>query len=259
MFNQAYHAHPLGGHVLANLVSTADSALGGGVAGRLDPLAGLLGGFGESAAERWLFTCAGLAPPLVGFAVGPAGGRLLVPLLAAAGASLWGAGLWRLLASASPLQTLVLDNGLLLQWPMLALVGAGLRSAWREAACEPLRLGLVSGLLFALLAARRGRHRGGEEGQGGLPAGPAGGQPAGRARARPGLSPGGPLARATPLRGPRRLPLRPLSRHRFDFARLRLAARRPACDPTSLACGSLRAVRLAIRLRSPAARCAPSG
>ncbi len=155
-FNASYHGHPLGGHVMANLLSGDGGALGAATAGRLDPLAGLLGGFGETATERWLFALGGAVLPLAGFAWARPAGAWLAPLLAGAAVSLWAVALRRLLVSASPLQTLVLHNGLLLQWPMIALAGLGLRSAWRDPGCAPLRVGITSALLFALLVLAAG-------------------------------------------------------------------------------------------------------
>jgi hypothetical protein len=151
-FNALYFGHPLGGHVLANLLAPP----AGAAAGRLDALAGLLGGFGHSAGERALFAGLGLGLPLLGLAAagraaraGPRAELVLSGALALAALLAWGAGAWRQLASASPLETLVLHNGLLLQWPLAALAGLGLFRVWRDPAYTELRRGLAAGVFFA--------------------------------------------------------------------------------------------------------------
>jgi hypothetical protein len=152
-FNTRYFGSPLGGHVLAVLASP-QSGHAGAMAGRLDAFAGLLGGFGLTTPERALWTGLGLGVPLLGF-VGawrtapiPRAGRALTVALALAALVPWAFAARRQLASANPLETLVLHNGLLLQWPLVALSGLGLFRAWQDASYTELRPGMVAGLVF---------------------------------------------------------------------------------------------------------------
>ena len=134
LFNQAFYGDPRGGHVAANL---AGGVLAGrAVAERFSALPGLLGGFGHGAGERWSFTLLALALPLWG-ALAPRRVRessWLPLMLAAVGLAVWGIAAARMLAGPSRLQELVQRNGLLLQWPLLALAGLGVARVWRDPA-----------------------------------------------------------------------------------------------------------------------------
>ena len=151
LFNQGFYGDPLGGHVAANLA-------GGVLAGRVvverfSALPGLLGGFGHGAGERGVFTLLALALPLAG-ALAPRGAResSWLPLaLAAAGLAVWAMAGARMLAGPSRLQELVQHNGLLLQWPLLALTGLGVARVWRDPAWSGLRMGVTAGFLFLVL------------------------------------------------------------------------------------------------------------
>ena len=156
LFNQAFYGDPLGGHVTANLA-------GGVLAGRVDSerfsaLPGLLGGFGHGEAESRMFTLLALALPLAG-ALAPRRVRqsTWLPLaLAAAALAVWGMAAARMLAGPSRLQELVLHNGLLLQWPLLALAGLGIARVLRDSAWSRLRIGVVAGMLFVVLVLTAG-------------------------------------------------------------------------------------------------------
>ncbi len=156
LFNQGFYGDPLGGHVAANL---AGGVLAGrAVAERFSALPGLLGGFGHGAGERRMFALLGLALPLAG-ALAPRRVResSWLPLaLAAGGLAVWGTAWVRMLAGPSRLQELVQHNGLLLQWPLLALAGLGLARVWRDPAWSALRIGVTAGLLFGGLVLAAG-------------------------------------------------------------------------------------------------------
>jgi hypothetical protein len=148
LFNAALYGDPRGGHVAANL---AGGVLAGrGTAGRLSALPGLLGGFGHGSAERWWFTALALGLPLAGaFAPRRARESSWLPLaLAAAGLAVWALAAGWMLAGRSRLQELVQHNGLLLQWPLLALAGLGIERVWRDRAWSTTRIGVTAGLLF---------------------------------------------------------------------------------------------------------------
>jgi hypothetical protein len=149
LFNQAFYGDPRGGHVAANLAGGVFA--GRVVADRFGALPGLLGGFGHSAGERWAFTLLALALPLTG-ALAPRRLResSWLPLaLAAAGLAAWGVAAARMLAGPSRLAALVQHNGLLLQWPMLALAGLGIARIWRDPDWSALRIGVGAGLFYA--------------------------------------------------------------------------------------------------------------
>jgi hypothetical protein len=55
-----------------------------------------------------------------------------------------------MLAGPARLQELVLHNGLLLQWPLLALTGLGIARVLRDPAWSALRIGVGAGLLFVM-------------------------------------------------------------------------------------------------------------
>jgi len=156
LFNQAFYGDPLGGHVAANL---AGGVLAGrGVAERFSALPGLLGGFGHGAGERRGFALLALALPLAG-ALAPRRLResSWLPLaLAAAGLAVWGMAGARMLAGPSRLQELVLHNGLLLQWPLLALAGLGIARVRRDPAWSGLQVGVTAGLFFVVLVLTAG-------------------------------------------------------------------------------------------------------
>jgi hypothetical protein len=156
LFNALVYGDPRGGHVAANL---AGGVLAGrGEAGRLSALPGLLGGFGHGSGERWWFTALALGLPLTG-ALAPRRARegSLLPLaLAAAGLAVWALAAGWMLAGRSRLQELVQHNGLLLQWPLLALAGLGIARVRREPAWRATRVGVTAGLLFLALALAAG-------------------------------------------------------------------------------------------------------
>ena len=155
LFNQGFYGHALGGHVaLATGAATPPSVVGGGVTvSRLMPIAGLLGSLGSNLGERWVLGLLALALPLGGWAASRRGvGRVwLAPCLAGVGIAAWAMGFARMLSAELPLRALVQHNGLLLQWPMLCLIGVGAQRAWRESDYAPLRTGLLAGLLFVAL------------------------------------------------------------------------------------------------------------
>ena len=156
LFNAAFYGDPRGGHVAANL---AGGVLAGrGAADRFSALPGLLGGFGHGSGERWWFTLLALGLPLAG-ALAPRRAResSWLPLaLAAAGLTVWAFAAGWMLAGRSRLQELVLHNGLLLQWPLLALAGLGISRVWRDPAWSATRIGVTAGLFFAALTLAAG-------------------------------------------------------------------------------------------------------
>jgi hypothetical protein len=156
LFNQVFYGDLRGGHVAANL---AGGVLAGrGTADRFSALPGLLGGFGHGADEKLIFPLLALALPLAG-ALAPRRAResSWLPLaLAAAGIAAWGVAAARMLAGPSRLAELVQHNGLLLQWPLVALAGLGVGRVWREPSWSALRVGVASGLCFALLVVAAG-------------------------------------------------------------------------------------------------------
>jgi 4-amino-4-deoxy-L-arabinose transferase-like glycosyltransferase len=150
VFNVAYYGNPLGGHVLANLGSEAPES---GPVSRFTALPGLLGGVGHGPGERWAFSLLALVLPLAG-AVLPRrlrGSNSVALGLALAGLVVWGIAGWRMLSGERPLSELSAHNGLLLQWPMLVLVGLGARRLFEEPACRALHTGAVAGALFAAM------------------------------------------------------------------------------------------------------------
>jgi len=156
LFNQAFYGDPLGGHVAANL---AGGVLAGRVrAERFSALPGLLGGFGHGAGEKCVFALLALALPVAG-ALAPRRARessWLPLVLAAGGLAVWGMAGARMLAGPSRLRELVQHNGLLLQWPLLALAGLGIARVRRDSAWSGLRIGVTAGLLFAVLVLTAG-------------------------------------------------------------------------------------------------------
>jgi hypothetical protein len=149
LFNAAFYGDPRGGHVAANLAGGVFA--GRAAADRFSALPGLLGGFGHGAGERWSLTLLALALPLAGV-LAPRRTResSWLPLaLAAAGLAAWGVAAARMLVGPSRLLELVQHNGLLLQWPLIALAGLGLARVWRDPAWSALRIGVAAGLLFA--------------------------------------------------------------------------------------------------------------
>ena len=160
LFNADFYGHALGGHVAATLgSSTASSAFAAHArSDRLSAVPGLLGGFGRGAGERLAFALLGVSLPLAG-AVAPRRVRdapALAPILAAAGLAVWTIAAVRMIGAASPLRELVLHNGLLLQWPMLALTGLGARRVLEDPRSHSLRTAALAGALFAALAVASG-------------------------------------------------------------------------------------------------------
>ncbi len=160
LFNSAFYGNALGGHVAATLGSSSAASAFAAHAGadRTAAVPGLLGGFGHDAGERLAFALLGVGLPLAG-AIAPRrlrNGRVLGPGLAAAGLAAWGLAACRMLGTSAPLQELVLHNGLLLQWPMLALAGLGARRFLEDPRCDPLRTAALAGALFAALAVAAG-------------------------------------------------------------------------------------------------------
>ena len=156
LFNQGFYGDPLGGHVAANLAGGVFA--GRGDAERFNALPGLLGGFGHAARERRMFALLALALPLAG-ALAPRRGRessWLPPALSVAALAVWGLAAARMLAGPSRLAELVQHNGLLLQWPLLALAGLGISRVWRDPAWSGLRIGVAAGLLFLVLVLAAG-------------------------------------------------------------------------------------------------------
>jgi hypothetical protein len=121
-------------------------------------VSGLLGGFGHGAAERAGFSAAALLLPLAG-AVAPRRLRaspVLPLLLAGAALGVWALAAARMLRGEHPLQELTLHNGLLLQFPLLALAGLGARRVFSDPGYAGLRLACGSGLFFVLLVLAAG-------------------------------------------------------------------------------------------------------
>jgi hypothetical protein len=157
-WNARHFGSPLGGHVLANLGSAAGGDFLAGEVSRLTAVSGLLGGFGHGPAERAAFTAAALCLPLAG-AVAPRRLRAspaLPLLLAGLGLVAWAVAAGRMFAGEDPLRELTLHNGLLLQWPLLALAGQGARRVFSDPAWAGMRLACGAGLAFLLLVLAAG-------------------------------------------------------------------------------------------------------
>jgi len=154
--NEWLYDNPFGAHLAASRGAGADASglaqAGGG--GALQTLPSLLAGVGRGAGERALLGVAGLATPFLGwFATRRARGSSMAAFVWAAVASVglaaWGLGALRMLGAERPLDALVRHNGLMVQMPMFALVGIG-AAAFRDRAFSSLRVGVLSGGLFAL-------------------------------------------------------------------------------------------------------------
>lgn len=145
-FNTFAFGDPLGVHLRANLGDDlVDLGAGGAVrsvASVSRQVAGLLGGYGRNGLE---------AAALAGAFVVSALASRWIRWVAWLGVAAWAFGTWQIgwqmVSADAPLDALVRVNGLAVQMPACCLAGAGLGRL-----AEPLRVGVVAGLLFALLA-----------------------------------------------------------------------------------------------------------
>jgi len=159
-FNTRVTGDPLGLHFTWNLAGGAGA--GGLNTAALTHLArqlvSLLAGLGETPTEARVLTFSTLGAFAIGWAAGRRhhGLRALPWLLTAVGLGAWLLGFTKVLRAESPLSTLVLYNGLLVQMPLVAVSGLGLARIWRDPAYLSLRVGAVAGLLFLPLAIASG-------------------------------------------------------------------------------------------------------
>lgn len=156
--NEWLYGTPLGAHLAASRGAGAESfglSQSGEVAA-LQALSSLLAGIGGQGRDRALLGAAAVAAPLLGWLAaryGRAGAPFAAAwaLVAGIGLAAWGLGAMRMLGADQPLDALVRHNGLLIQMPMVALVGIGV-AAFRGLDCVSLRVGVLSGALFLLFA-----------------------------------------------------------------------------------------------------------
>ncbi|MBW2665691.1 MAG: hypothetical protein JRE13_05305 [Deltaproteobacteria bacterium] len=154
--NEWLYGTPLGAHLAASRAAGAEAS---GLSqsrevGALQALSSLLAGIGRHGGDRALLGTAALAAPALGWfaarhlrAAPPL--AAVWALVAGVGLAAWGLAVTRMLGADQPLDALVRHNGLLVQMPMVALVGIG-AAAFRDLDGVSLRVGVLSGSLFLL-------------------------------------------------------------------------------------------------------------
>ncbi|GAG50973.1 unnamed protein product, partial [marine sediment metagenome] len=151
--------HPLGAHVMGSVGGGAfasgfkTSATPGSLLHFLRTIGAQLGAIGGGRVESMLFLV-GLCTALVSGAVATKRGRVgwaATGLCFLAGLAIWLYGSLQIVTAPRPMAQLPLYNGLMVQLPMLCLVGLGISAVWRRSDFAPLRLGVAVGLLFLAL------------------------------------------------------------------------------------------------------------